>query len=59
VDALGGGRIEHYPANGVCQVYGYSSGFGAAPHEVTAALIRKWHPFYDSDSAITISYEGY
>eukprot|EP00983_Pelagomonas_calceolata_P066656 1149145-Pelagomonas_calceolata.AAC.1 len=56
LDALGGGRIEHYP--GVCQVYGYSSGFGAAPHEVAAALIKKWHPLYDSE-AVTISYEGY
>ncbi len=38
-----------------CQIYGFSSAFGPAPHEVTAALIRRWHPF----AAVETSYEGY
>ncbi|GAX75261.1 hypothetical protein CEUSTIGMA_g2706.t1 [Chlamydomonas eustigma] len=37
------------------KIFGYSSAFGAAPHEVTAALVRKWHPFTN----ISTSYEGY
>ena len=58
VEVLGGGRIEHHPDQGVVSVYGYSAAFGAAPHEVTAALIRRWHPFYDP-ACVTVSYEGY
>jgi phosphohistidine phosphatase len=58
LDVLGGGRIEHYAEQGVISVYGYSAAFGPAVHEVTAALLRRWYPFYDAGS-ITYSYEGY
>ena len=37
------------------QVFGYSSAFGPAPHEVAAALLRKWLPLH----AVETSYEGY
>jgi hypothetical protein len=57
VDALGGGRIEHHPETGLCHIYGYSSGFGAAPHQCAAALVKKWHPLYAE--GVTVSYEGY
>lgn len=58
IEALGGGRIEHYRDQGVVNIFGYSSAFGPAPHEVSAALVRKWHPFYDPE-CITVSYSGY
>lgn len=58
LDVLGGGRIEHHPSQGVVHVYGYSGQFGVAPHEVTAALIRKWFPLYDA-AGITLAYSGY
>jgi phosphohistidine phosphatase len=58
VDVLGGGRIEHYPEEKVISVYGYSAAFGPAPHEVSAALLRRWHPHYGPD-AVTVSYDGY
>ncbi len=41
--------------NGRCLIYGYSGAFGPAPHEVAAAIVRRWHPFTD----VAISYEGY
>lgn len=55
VEPLGGGRMEHHPDQSVLNVYGYSSAFGQAPHEVTAALLRRWLPFHD----IHVSYDGY
>ncbi|GAB4813365.1 hypothetical protein N2152v2_000411 [Parachlorella kessleri] len=55
VETVGGGRIEHYPEQRLLSVYGYSSAFGQAPHEVTAALLRRWFPLHD----ITVSYDGY
>ena len=55
LEPLGGGRIEHHPEQGVCHVYGYSAAFGPAPHEVAAALVRRWHPF----TTVTTSYDGY
>lgn len=58
LDVLGGGRIEHYPEQGVISVYGYSAAFGPAVHEVTVALLQKWFPFYQADG-ITSSYQGY
>lgn len=57
VDILGGGRIEHRVGEAV-HIYGYSSAFGPAPHEVSAALVRRWFPFYDP-RAVKCSYEGY
>jgi phosphohistidine phosphatase len=58
VDVLGGGRIEHYPEQQVLSVYGYSAAFGPAPHEVAAALLHRWFPFYGA-AGISISYDGY
>jgi len=58
VDVLGGGRMHHEPQRRTLSIYGYSSAFGAAPHEVTAALVRRWRPFY-SPSDVRVSYEGY
>jgi hypothetical protein len=60
VDELGGGRIAHEPGPegglaGAVHIYGYSAAFGPAPHEVAAALVRRWHPF----AAVSISYGGY
>ena len=47
---------ETLPAGGSrCLIYGYSSAFGAAPHELSAAIVRRWYPFSD----VAISYEGY
>ncbi len=55
VDALGGGRIAHGAEAATVHVYGYSSVFGPAPHEVSAALLRRWLPLH----TVTTSYEGY
>lgn len=55
VDVLGGGRIEHKSAAATVHVFGYSSAFGPAPHEVAAALLRRWLPLH----TVTTSYEGY
>ncbi len=58
VDVLGGGRIAHDPVEQCISVYGYSAAYGPACHEVSAALLRRWHPFYRPE-AVTVSYEGY
>lgn len=58
VDPLGGGRIEHWPDQGVLSIYGYSAAFGPAPHEVSCAIVRDWYPFYD-DNSVSVSYDGY
>ncbi len=42
-------------SSGVTTVYGYSAAFGPAPHEITAAVMKKWDPFLD----VSVSYEGY
>jgi Janus/Ocnus family (Ocnus) len=55
VSVLGGGRISHDPAAATVHVFGYSSAFGPAPHEVAAALLRRWMPLH----TVTTSYEGY
>ena len=52
---LGGGRMEHHPEQRRLSIYGYSTGFGLAPHEVTAAIAKRWLPLHD----ITFQYEGY
>ncbi len=51
-------RCCRSPPQAVISIYGYSGAFGPAPHEVAAALLRKWLPLYDP-SCITTSYEGY
>jgi phosphohistidine phosphatase len=59
VGVLGGGRILHDPASTPCvTVYGYSSAFGAALHEVSAVIIRRAFPMYNDDD-VAVSYEGY
>ena len=55
VSVLGGGRISHDTAAATVHVFGYSSAFGPAPHEVAAGLLRRWLPLH----AVTTSYEGY
>lgn len=55
VEPLGGGRMEHRPELNVVRVYGFSQAFGQADHEVTAALVRRWYPFYE----VTTSNDGY
>ncbi|KAL3162641.1 14 kDa phosphohistidine phosphatase, variant 2 [Trebouxia sp. C0009 RCD-2024] len=57
-EPLGGGRIRHDDGAKAITVYGYSSAYGQAPHDLSAALIRQWYPMYTSDN-ITASYEGY
>ena len=41
LEVLGGGRMEHHPDQQVLSIYGYSTGFGQAPHEVTAAIAKR------------------
>ena len=38
-----------------CLIFGYSVAFGSAPHEVAAAIVKRWHPFAE----VAIAYEGY
>ena len=47
--------MEHYPEQRVLSVFGFSSAFGQAPHDVSAALLRRWLPHHD----ISVSYDGY
>ncbi|MEW5318011.1 MAG: hypothetical protein WDW38_009265 [Sanguina aurantia] len=56
VRELGGGRITHDAAARKARVYGYSAAFGAAPHELSQAILRRHLPLYDD---VTVSYEGY
>jgi hypothetical protein len=55
VEVLGGGRMEVDVKARSIAIFGYSSAFGAAPHEVTQALVQRWRPF----ATVTSSYEGY
>ena len=55
VEVLGGGRMEWDVKTRALNVFGYSAAFGPAPHEVTAAVIKKWNPFLK----VNVSYEGY
>lgn len=55
VEPVGGGRMEHDPGQCQVAVYGYSAAFGQAPHEVSAALLRRWLPFHE----VEVSYDGY
>jgi phosphohistidine phosphatase len=58
LEPLGGGRIEHFAGEGKVHVFGYSVAFGAAVHEVTAAILRSQFPLYRPQD-VTASYEGY
>jgi hypothetical protein len=53
VDPLGGGRIS--VEGRAATVYGYSQAFGQAPHDVSAALVRRCYPLLD----VAVSWEGY
>jgi ADP-ribose pyrophosphatase YjhB (NUDIX family) len=55
LEPVGGGRMEHRPEERAVSAYGYSAAFGPAPHDVTAALLRRWLPFHD----VAFSYDGY
>ena len=57
-EPLGGGRISHDPDADTINIYGYSSAYGQAPHDLSAAIVRKWFPLYPPGN-ITVSYEGY
>lgn len=59
VCVIGGGRILHEPESEPCvTVFGFSSAFGAALHEVSAVIIRRAYPMYN-ESDVEVSYEGY
>ena len=53
VEPLGGGRIN--VTGKAASIYGYSQAFGQAPHDVSAALVRRSYPLLD----VSVSYEGY
>uniref|UniRef100_A0A0A9ZD48 Sex-regulated protein janus-A n=2 Tax=Lygus hesperus TaxID=30085 RepID=A0A0A9ZD48_LYGHE len=54
-ECVGGGRIEHHPAQKIIKIYGYSQGFGKADHEISSELVKKAFPDYN----VTWSDEGY
>ncbi|XP_011708296.1 PREDICTED: 14 kDa phosphohistidine phosphatase-like isoform X1 [Wasmannia auropunctata] len=54
-NCVGGGRIEHDPDEKTIKVYGYSTGFGKADHQVSVELLKKKYPAYN----ITWSDDGY
>lgn len=59
LSVLGGGRILHEPHGSPrVKVFGFSSAFGPAVHEVSAVIIRRAFPFYDEED-VTVSYDGY
>ncbi|CAD7699071.1 unnamed protein product [Ostreobium quekettii] len=58
LEPVGGGRIEHDPGMGSLSIYGYSSAFGQAVHDVAAALCVRWMLLYDA-TGINVSYDGY
>lgn len=58
INCLGGGRMHHDPVKRTLFIYGYSSEFGAAVHEVTACMSRIWLPLYHKTN-INVSYDGY
>ena len=52
---LGGGRINHDSKSKELKVYGYSTGFGPADHQVTVEILKQKY----GDYKITWSDEGY
>ncbi|XP_066993413.2 14 kDa phosphohistidine phosphatase [Anabrus simplex] len=54
-ECVGGGRIQHDPVNKSIKVYGHSTGFGKADHEVTVGILKNVYQGYN----ITWSDEGY
>lgn len=55
VTPVGGGRMEHKVEGRVIDVYGFSSAFGCAVHDVTAVILRKWMALHD----VCVRYDGY
>lgn len=53
VEPLGGGRID--VKGRAATIYGYSQAFGQAPHDISAALVRRSYPLLD----VSVSHEGY
>ncbi|CAL8464400.1 g3935 [Coccomyxa elongata] len=52
---LGGGRIAFNEENKTISIYGYSSAYDQAPHDITAVLVRRSYPFH----TVSVSYSGY
>lgn len=52
---MGGGRIAFDEQKKTIDIYGYSSAYDQAPHDVTAVLVRRNYPFH----AVSVSYSGY
>lgn len=48
-EVVGGGRIKRDDVAKTILIYGYSYGFGRAPHTISAALARKAYPTYKVD----------
>ncbi|XP_046740960.1 14 kDa phosphohistidine phosphatase-like [Diprion similis] len=46
-ECIGGGFIEHKPADKKIKVYGRSMGFGKADHDVAVELLKKAYPDYE------------
>ncbi|XP_014662346.1 PREDICTED: 14 kDa phosphohistidine phosphatase-like [Priapulus caudatus] len=55
VFCTGGGRIEHDPTAKTLKVYGHSTGYGKADHEISVEILKKKYPEYN----ITCSDDGY
>jgi len=55
VTPVGGGRMDHDVEGRVIDVYGFSSAFGCAVHDVTAVILRKWMALHD----VHVRYDGY
>lgn len=52
VEPLGGGRIEMTGRTAL--IYGYSQAFGQAPHDVSAALVRRCYPLLNVEVRLAL-----
>lgn len=55
LEVLGGGRIEICSSTRSISIFGFSSAFSQAPHEISACILRASLPFHQ----IHVSYDGY
>ncbi|KAI8100393.1 hypothetical protein M9435_006877 [Picochlorum sp. BPE23] len=55
LEVLGGGRIKVCPSTRTVSIFGFSSAFSQAPHEITGCILRASLPFHH----IHVSYDGY
>mmetsp|Transcript_7512 Transcript_7512/g.15075 ORF Transcript_7512/g.15075 Transcript_7512/m.15075 type:complete len:603 (-) Transcript_7512:143-1951(-) len=55
LEVLGGGRIKVCPSTRTISIFGFSSAFSQAPHEITGCILRASLPFHH----IHVSYDGY